>query len=184
MDQQKIGSFMRKLRKEKDITQEELAERMGVSGRTVSRWETGRNMPDMSILVEIADYYDVDIRELLDGERRQERVKQTDGERRSEKMDKDVKETVLKAADYSNEERKRLMKKLHVLSWIGVAAFTVFIVLEVMGLADSGVTERIASICAGFAYGILLTAVIYTNRRIYRFMNWKRKAFRRRKRLW
>ena len=179
MDQQKIGSFMRKLRKEKDITQEELAERMGVSGRTVSRWETGRNMPDMSILVEIADYYDVDIRELLDGERRQERVKQADGERRSANMDKDVKETVLKATDYSNEERKRLMKKLHVFSWIGAAAFTVFIVLGAAGLADSGVTEKIADLCCGFAFGMLLVAVIYTNPRIYEFMAWKRKALRR-----
>lgn len=168
MDQQKTGSFMRELRREKDTTQEEFAEIMGVSNRTVSRWETGRNMPDLSILVEIADYYDVDIRELIDGERR------------SEKMNKDVRETALKAADYSDEERKRLMKKLHILSWLGVAAFTVYIVLEVMELADSGVTERIASISAGFAYGILLTAVIYTNRRIYGFMNWKRKVFRRR----
>lgn len=168
MDQQKIGSFLRGLRKEKDITQEEFAEVMGVSNRAVSRWETGRNMPDLSLLVEIADYYDVDIRELIDGERK------------SEKMDKDVKETALKAADYSNEERKRLMKKLHVFSWLGVAAFTVFIVLEMMGLADNGVTESIASVCAGFAYGILLTAVIYTNHRIYHFMNWKRNVFRRR----
>lgn len=168
MDQQKTGSFLRELRKEKDITQEEFAEIMGVSNRAVSRWETGRNMPDLSILVEIADYYDVDIRELIDGERK------------SGKMDKDVKETALKAADYSNEERMRLMKRLHVFSWMGVAAFTVFIVLGGMGLADSGVTESIASTCAGLAFGILLVTAIYTNPRIYGFMAWKRKMFRRR----
>lgn len=167
MDQQKIGSFMRELRKEKEQTQEEFAEVMGVSNRTVSRWETGSNMPDLSLLVEIADYYDVDIRELIDGERR------------SEKMDKDVKETALKAADYSNEERKRLMKRLHAFSWLGIAAFTVFIVLEMMGLADSGVTEKIASLCGGFAYGILLTAAIYTNPHICEFLKWKQRILRR-----
>lgn len=159
---------MRELRKEKGYTQEEFAEIMGVSNRTVSRWETGSNMPDLAVLVEIADHYDVDIRELIDGERR------------SEKMDKDVKETALKAADYSNEERKRLMKRLHVFAWAGVMAFTVFLVLELMGLADSGVTEDIASLCAGLAYGILLVVVIYTSRHIYGFMDWKRKMMRRR----
>lgn len=56
MDQVKIGNFLKKLRKEKGITQEQLAEILNVSGRTVSRWENGNNMPDISILVDIADY--------------------------------------------------------------------------------------------------------------------------------
>ena len=59
MDQKKIGEFLKQLRKEKGLTQEQLAERVVVSGRTVSRWETGSNMPDLSVLVELADYYDV-----------------------------------------------------------------------------------------------------------------------------
>lgn len=70
MDQQKIGIFLKELRNEKKLTQEQLAEKLGVSRRTVSRWETGSNMPDLDILVEMADYYDVDLRELFDGERR------------------------------------------------------------------------------------------------------------------
>ena len=53
MDQVKIGNFLKKLRKEKGITQEQLAEILNVSGRTVSRWENGNNMPDISILVDI-----------------------------------------------------------------------------------------------------------------------------------
>ena len=61
MDQIKIGAFLKTLRKEKNLTQEQLAEHMGVSGRTVSRWETGNNMPDISLLVEIAEFYDVSI---------------------------------------------------------------------------------------------------------------------------
>ena len=65
MDQVKIGSFLRELRKEKALTQEQLAEQFGVSGRTVSRWENGNNMPDISILIELADFYEVDIRQFL-----------------------------------------------------------------------------------------------------------------------
>lgn len=56
MDQKKIGSFLRELRKEQRITQEDLAEKLNVSSRTISRWETGSNMPDISLLIEIADF--------------------------------------------------------------------------------------------------------------------------------
>ena len=71
MDLKKIGSFLKKLRKEKEITQEELAEMLYVSGRTVSRWETGTNMPDISLLVDIAEIFDVSIPEIINGERNQ-----------------------------------------------------------------------------------------------------------------
>ncbi len=49
MDQKRIGSFLKELRKEKGITQEQVAEKLNVSARTVSRWETGRNVPDISL---------------------------------------------------------------------------------------------------------------------------------------
>ena len=58
MDQKKTGQFLKTLRKEKQITQEALAEILHVSNRTVSRWETGSNMPDISLLVELAEFYD------------------------------------------------------------------------------------------------------------------------------
>jgi transcriptional regulator with XRE-family HTH domain len=51
MDTKKIGKFLKELRNEKNMTQEQLAERMFVSGRTVSRWETGANLPDIAILL-------------------------------------------------------------------------------------------------------------------------------------
>ena len=73
MDQIKIGNFIKNLRREKGLTQEQLAERFGVARRTVSRWETGSNMPDLDILMEMSDFYAVDLRELLDGERKDEK---------------------------------------------------------------------------------------------------------------
>ena len=89
MEQQKVGSFLKGLRKEQNLTQEQFAEQLGVSGRSVSRWETGINMPDISLLVEIAEFYDVSISEIIDGERK------------SEKMNEEVKETALKLSDYT-----------------------------------------------------------------------------------
>lgn len=61
MDQKKTGQFLKTLRKEKSITQETLAEALNVSSRTVSRWETGSNMPDISLLVELSEFYQVSL---------------------------------------------------------------------------------------------------------------------------
>ncbi|MBE5762265.1 MAG: helix-turn-helix transcriptional regulator, partial [Clostridiales bacterium] len=64
MDTVKFGVFLKTLRKEKDLTQEQLAEMLHVTNRTVSRWETGANLPDIDILITLSDYYKIDMREL------------------------------------------------------------------------------------------------------------------------
>ncbi len=96
MDQRKTGSFLKELRKERGITQEQLAEIFGVAGRTVSRWETGINMPDLDVIIQLADYYGVEIRELFNGER---------GERRKENMDKTkISKEDIRKGDISKKE--------------------------------------------------------------------------------
>ena len=120
MDQKKIGLFLKELRKEKTLTQSQLAEQLNVSDRTVSRWETGTNLPDLSILVELADFYDIDICEIIDGERK------------SENMNVEMKDTLMKAAQYATEDKHIQMKKLtgYILSAFGcfliLSGFTVF----------------------------------------------------------
>ena len=108
MDQKKFGSFLRELRKEKQLTQEQLAERFGVTSRSVSRWETGSNMPDLSILVELADFYDVDIRDIIDGERK------------GEDMNKEEKERLQLVADYAETEKNTLLMRLRIFSIVGL----------------------------------------------------------------
>lgn len=103
IDQVKIGNFLKELRKENGKTQEEIAEMFGVSSRSVSRWENGNTMPDLGILVELADYYDVEIREIIDGERK------------SEGMEKEEKETLLKIADYVDKQKKQAIIRAAVL---------------------------------------------------------------------
>ena len=63
---------LKKYRQQKDLTQEQLAERLGVSNRSVSRWENGRCMPDFSLLWDIADKLDVSVSELLNGRGRRD----------------------------------------------------------------------------------------------------------------
>ena len=152
MDQKKIGSFLKELRKEKGVTQEQLAETLGVSGRTVSRWETGFNMPDLDVLIQIADYYDVELRELLDGERR------------SESMNEEMKETVLKVADYSNEEKKKLSRRMCICFSVGAVLFTFYIVTE---MCFEGVQNELLEFCEGFtlgfSYSMMIVGILYTS---------------------
>ena len=68
MDQEKIGKFIAKLRKDKNMTQEELAERLGVNSRSVSRWENGKCMPDLSLLVPLSKELDTNVNDLMSGE--------------------------------------------------------------------------------------------------------------------
>lgn len=65
MDQRKIGKLIEKYRKQKKLTQKELANRLGVSNTAVSKWETGNNLPDISMLEPLSDVLEVDILELL-----------------------------------------------------------------------------------------------------------------------
>ena len=71
MEQIKTGKFIAELRKEKGMTQEQLGERLGVNSRSVSRWENGHGMPDISLLLELADVLGVTVQELLEGSRRE-----------------------------------------------------------------------------------------------------------------
>ena len=117
IDQIKIGGFLRELRKEKELTQEQLAEKFGVSSRSVSRWENGNTMPELGILVELADYYEVDIKEIIDGERK------------SENMKKEEKETLRKVADYAEVEKKLVVKRRCIVTFVGtlVCALSIMI---------------------------------------------------------
>ncbi len=69
MNQEKIGAFIAACRKEKKITQAELAEQLGVTDRSVSNWETGKNMPDLSLFKPLCEILGITINELLSGEK-------------------------------------------------------------------------------------------------------------------
>lgn len=122
MEQKKIGRLLKELRKEKGITQEQFAEKFNVSSRTVSRWENGNNMPDLDILIEISDYYGIDLREIFKGERK------------SDTMDKEIKETVLESVDYANMNAKNNYNKVRFLIGGVIALLAYYLV----ALGDGG----------------------------------------------
>lgn len=71
MNQENIGKFIAKLRKEKKLTQEQLAERLGVHNRSVSRWENGNSMPDYAVLPMLANELGVGVAELVEGKKKE-----------------------------------------------------------------------------------------------------------------
>ena len=152
MDTIKTGNFLRELRKEKNLTQEQLADVFNVSARTVSRWETGSNMPDISILVEIADYYQIDVREILNGERNKELPADT---------------TALKeVAEYADKEQEKLALHTRIYAIAGIVGMVTYLCLRTFGNSDNIIVNLVASVALILVYAALASSLIYTSARL------------------
>lgn len=151
MDQVKIGNFLRTLRKEKALTQEQVAEQFHVSGRTVSRWENGNNMPDIGILVELSAFYNVDIREIIDGERK------------SETMNEEIKDTLAKVADYTDAEKEQILKKIKFSSTACVISLLIVYAICAFSLADkSDSAENLLYVALNTGLATALQSILFT----------------------
>lgn len=119
MNQEKIGKFIFKCRKNKKITQSELAEQLGVTDRSVSNWENGKNMPDLSLFKPLCEILNITINELLSGEK----IKANYQER--------LEENIINTINYSHkkiEQKNQLIGLLLLLfgvfiSILGLMAF-------------------------------------------------------------
>lgn len=166
MDQKKTGSFLRELRKEKQFTQEQLAEWFGVTSRSVSRWETGSNMPDLSILVELADFYDVDIRDIIDGERK------------GEDVNKEEKERLQLVADYAENEKNTLLMRLRIISIVGLVSLIAGLTMMVISRDNNlPVYDYLMGTLMGVAIGALLVAVFYSTGVLENMRKRKKNAY-------
>lgn len=150
MDQKKIGLFLKMLRNEKGLTQEQLAEKLNVSNRSVSRWETGSTLPDISLIIELADYYEVDIKELVEGERK------------SEIMNKELTETFDKIAEYSIERKKSQLQKDGIFTEMLIVIGIIISFTLAKFVADNTAQLIVTLICGWFVwgYGIVLRVKI------------------------
>ena len=160
MDQQKVGLFLKELRSEKSMTQAELAEMLGVSNRSVSRWENGATMPDFDLLIEMAKYYEVEVGKILDGERREN------------SMDTKTEELMLKIADYNNVERNFFSRRMCAMFVLAIA------VIDIAGLERTQPYETIVSTVLGFVLGTLLTGFLYSSRYISKLKEAKARLAR------
>ena len=93
MNQEKIGKFIAKCRKERKLTQQDLAEKLGVSDRTVGNWENGRNMPDLSLFKPLCNELNISLNDLMSGETIKEKEYQ-----------KKFEENIINTIDYTNKK--------------------------------------------------------------------------------
>lgn len=124
MDQIKIGAFLKTLRKEKKLTQEQLADKLNVSNRSISRWETGNTLPDISILIELSEFYEVDIKEIIDGERK------------SEDMNEETTELMNTVVDYTSRDKEIILEKTQKYSGLAGVSLLAGILLAVFDFSN------------------------------------------------
>lgn len=148
MNQKKIGDFLRKLRHEKELTQIQLADILFVSNKSISRWEKGKGLPDIDILIELARFYGVSLEELLDGQRNE--------------MTDNVESTVLKVAEFENEEKKKMKRITQILVLFSMVLIISYILSNYLNQND--IIDFIYGFCNGVTFATLALILIVTGR--------------------
>lgn len=122
MNQEKIGKFILECRKNKKLTQSELAEKLGVTDKSISNWENGRNMPDLSLFKPLCEILDISINNLISGEKVSK-----------EKYQEKFEENIINTIDYTN---KKISDKNNVIGTI-LIAFGIILAITAMSIFPS-----------------------------------------------
>ncbi len=156
MDQEKIGRFIAELRKEKSLTQQELADKLNVTHRAISHWENGRRLPDISLLKELGEVFNVTIDELISGKR----------------MTADEQKKLLNESIVEIYTSRRRVENLQILTELLIFA-GILITITLTSFISKSVTEKIITVCIGsfvWTFGIILRVLL---RKIYNPFNRK-----------
>lgn len=147
MDMIKTGDFLRSLRKAKGLTQEDVAARLMLSPKTISRWESGLGLPDISIITDVATLYDVTVDEILKGQRNSKNLKEE-----SEKSnDKKV----------NNILTNKITSKFNIYFYVAIGILSAFLVTEViLGLL---VNTILAIVLMALGFIISINLIIFGN---------------------
>ncbi len=144
MDQTKIGKFIADARKKKGYTQKQLSEILNISDKTISKWETGRGFPEISLLIPLCETLDINVNELLSGERISEESYKKKAEENMMNMIKEKEE---------NKQKMKLSVTTGIIAF--VSFFTIVMTVAMYGdVIHTGVKVLLAVIaCAIFAVG-------------------------------
>ncbi len=168
MDQAGIGKFIAELRKEKKLTQEQLAELLGVSNKTVSRWENGRCMPDLSLLSFIADELGVSVSELLNGRRMTQEDMLA------------LRDSINAVLELSEKEKKVKTRRLNVYMITGMICIVMVLLNHQFGVLSFIFKENVDDFVAGAltSIGILSEIIgVYNNNHDITFYQRKKELF-------
>ena len=130
MDQVKVGKFIAECRKNKNLTQFQLAEKLNITDRAISKWETGKGMPDSSIMLELCDELDITVNELLSGE-----------VIKMENYNSKAEENLLEMAKKEEIQNKKMM----MYEWVigGLSSITFLVLMFTLYFAVENIIVRV-----------------------------------------
>ena len=144
MDQIKIGKFIAERRKLKNLTQAQLAERLNLTDRAVSKWENGRSLPDSSIMLELCEMLEITVNDLLSGEVVV-----------MEKYNKELENNLLEIVKEKERADRRLLRIETVMGFVSIALMLALCVFAAYAPIEDWI--RIALIIIGFVPVLVLT---------------------------
>lgn len=123
MDQIQIGKFIAQVRKEKDLTQRQLADLLSISDKTVSKWECGKGLPEVSLMLPLCDTLQITVNDLLSGER----VSDTNYQRKAE-------ENMMNLIQENEENRKRMVLSIITGGITVIAVISIAVIVSYLSL--------------------------------------------------
>lgn len=148
MDMIKVGRFISTKRKEQNLTQMQLAEKLSITDRAVSKWECGKALPDSSIMIELCEILNISVNELLTGE-----------EIEMEKYDKQVEQNLIEMVKQKEESDKRLLNIEIVLMAISITFFIA--IIAIVSFVDMPLWAKIVISIGGFIQLLASTLICF-----------------------
>ena len=121
MNQEKIGKFIAKVRKEKNITQQELANKLNITDRAISHWENGRSMPDAGIMLELCKLLDINVNELLSAKKI---IKESYNEQ--------AEENLLEMRREIESKNKKILILNRIITFLGVVIYLLIVLSTIL----------------------------------------------------
>lgn len=143
MDQVKIGRFIQTMRKEQSLTQRQLADKLNISDKTVSKWETGKGMPEISLMLSLCELLRINVNELLSGEK----ITQADYQKKAE-------ENMMNLIKEKEESKKKIILSVIIML---ITVVSVVLLILLAGLLDMSLALRICIITAAIIIMVLGT---------------------------
>lgn len=154
----KIGSFIQQLRKENNLTQEQLAEKLGVSNRSVSRWENGTTMPDIALMKCICDEFDISISELINGERQDSSPNEVNTEEKAMLKTKQTVNIILELSKHESKQKTKTVTFYFSLGFLFLGVILLQTMLLTFGIIETPFLNKIQT--AAFFFIILLAELV------------------------
>ena len=154
----KIGSFIQQLRKENNLTQEQLADKLGVSNRSVSRWENGTTMPDIALMKCICDEFDISISELINGERQDSSPNEVNTEEKAMSKTREIANIILELSKNESKQKTKAVTFYFSLGFLFLGVILLQTMLLTFGIIETPFLNKIQT--AAFFFIILLAELV------------------------